>query len=77
MFLLYLLDDIIIFILLLLLNDLLESRLTNSETWLPYDQIWVLLLLFNYPCCDVTCDDVVATDRGSILFIFYKLSLEF
>lgn len=76
MFFLYLLDDIIILVLLLLLNDLFEPCLTNTETWLPYDQIWVLFLLFDYSCCDVACDDVVTADWRCVLFIFYEFSLE-
>lgn len=76
MFILDLLDDIIIFVILLLLDDLFEPCLTDTETWLPYDQIWVLFLLFDYSCCDVACDDVVTANWRGILFLFDEFSLK-
>lgn len=77
MFFLYLLDDVIVFVLLLLLYDLFEPCLTHTETWLPYDEIRVLLLLFDDSCCDVACDDVVTAHWRCVLLVFYEFSLEF
>lgn len=76
MFFLDLLDDVIIFIIFLLLN-VFEPCLSYSKTWFLYDQIWILFLLFDDSCCDVAGNNVIASHRRSILLVFYEFSLEF
>lgn len=61
-FFLNLLYDIVVFELLFgyFINHLFEPFLSHSETWFFYDQIRVLLLLFNDSCGDIKVIDVIS-----------------
>lgn len=61
-FFLNLLYDIVVFELLFgyFINNLFEPLLSHSEAWFFYDQVRVLLLLFNDFCGDIKVIDVIS-----------------